>query len=274
MVVEKMPVGQLVFVGLGLYDEQDVSLKGLQELKAADAVFAEFYTAKLGQFHQSQFEKLIGKTIRILSREETERGNLIIDAASDEKVVFLTCGDPMIATTHVDLRLRAIKQGIPTKIIHSSSIVTAVPGLLGLQNYKFGRTTTLAYPEKNYFPTSPYTIIYDNNRMGLHSLVLLDIQADKNRYMTANEGFELLMEMEAKLRHRLFSPETVACVVARAGAIDSVVAADTFSALQKRQFGPPLHTIVIPGNLHFMEVEALEVFAGLPQDVGRKIQKL
>ncbi len=274
MDVKNMPVGQLVFVGLGLYDERDVSLKGLQELKDSDVVFAEFYTAKLGQFHQSQFEQLIGKTITILSREETEKGDGIIDAALHKKVVFLTCGDPMIATTHIDLRLRAIKQGIPTKIIHSSSIVTAVPGLLGLQNYKFGRTTTLAYPEKNYFPTSPYTIIHDNNRMGLHTLVLLDIQADRNRYMTANEGFELLMAMEAKLKHHLFTPETVACAVARAGASDAVIAADTISALQKRQFGPPLHTIVIPGSLHFMEVEALELLAGLPPAVGRKIQKL
>jgi diphthine synthase len=274
MDVKNMPVGQLVFVGLGLYDERDVSLKGLQELKDSDVVFAEFYTAKLGQFHQSQFEQLIGKTITILSREETEKGDGIIDAALHKKVVFLTCGDPMIATTHIDLRLRAIKQGIPTKIIHSSSIVTAVPGLLGLQNYKFGRTTTLAYPEKNYFPTSPYTIIHDNNRMGLHTLVLLDIQADRNRYMTANEGLELLMEMEAKLKHHLFTPETVACAVARAGASDAVIAADTISALQKRQFGPPLHTIVIPGSLHFMEVEALELLAGLPPAVGRKIQKL
>jgi diphthine synthase len=274
MDVKNMPVGQLVFVGLGLYDERDVSLKGLQELKDSDVVFAEFYTAKLGQFHQSQFEQLIGKTITILSREETEKGDGIIDAALHKKVVFLTCGDPMIATTHIDLRLRAIKQGIPTKIIHSSSIVTAVPGLLGLQNYKFGRTTTLAYPEKNYFPTSPYTIIHDNNRMGLHTLVLLDIQADRNRYMTANEGLELLMAMEAKLKHHLFTPETVACAVARAGASDAVIAADTISALQKRQFGPPLHTIVIPGSLHFMEVEALELLAGLPPAVGRKIQKL
>jgi diphthine synthase len=269
-----MSEGQLVFVGLGLYDEQDVSLKGLQELKACDQVFAEFYTAKLGQFHQSTFEKVIGKTIKVLSREETEKGDILLNTASQKNVVFLTCGDPMIATTHVDLRLRAIKLGIPTKIIHSSSIVTAVPGLLGLQNYKFGRTTTLAYPDKNYFPTSPYTIIHDNKKRGLHTLVLLDIQAEKNRYMTANEGFDVLLEMEAKLRQHLCDPESIACVVARAGAFDSLVAANTIAVLQKRQFGPPLHTIVIPGSLHFMEVEALQLLAGLPPDVGRKIQKL
>lgn len=271
---EKMLKGRLVFVGLGLYDEADVSLKGLQEIKQCDEVFAEFYTTKLGQFDKMAFEKLIGKKIEVLSREETEGGDKIIDAATQNHVVFLTGGDPMIATTHVDLRLRAIKQGITTKIIHSSSISTAVPGILGLQNYKFGRTTTLAFGEKEYFPTSPYTVIYNNKMMGLHTLVLLDIQVEKNRYMTANEGLELLLKMEDMLKKRLFTDDTIACVVARAGAPDPVVAANTINVLRKKDFGPPLHTLVIPGNLHFMEIESLELCAGLPPEVGKKIQKL
>jgi diphthine synthase len=271
---ENMPKGKLVFVGLGLYDESDVSLKGLHELKQCDSVFAEFYTAKLGQFNKKNVEEHIGKTITVLTREQTEKGDIIINAAEKQHVVFLVCGDPMVATTHVDLRLRAIKQGIPTKIIHSSSVATAVPGLLGLQNYKFGRTTTLAFPEKNYFPTSPYTVIEENIKRGLHTLVLLDIQAEKNRYMTANEGLQLLMKMEKELAHHLFTDDSIACVVARAGSEDTVVAANTISVLQKKDFGPPLHSIVIPGALHFMEVEALQLCAGLPPQVAAKIQKL
>ena len=271
---EKMSQAQLIFVGLGLYDESDISLKGLHELKHCDEVFAEFYTAKLGQFDKKSFETLIGKKIEVLSREDTEKGDRIITTATQKSVVFLTCGDPMIATTHVDLRLRAIKKGISTKIIHSSSIATAVPGLLGLQNYKFGRTTTLAFAEKEYFPTSPYSVIYNNKKIGLHTLVLLDIQTEKNRFMTANEGLELLLQMEKKLKKHLFGDDTLACVVARAGGPNPVVAADTVHRLRKKDFGPPLHTIVVPGNLHFMEIEALDLCAGLPPDTKRKIQKL
>jgi diphthine synthase len=267
---EKMPQARLTFVGLGLYDEADVSLKGLQELMQCDGVFAEFYTARLGRFDRTSFEKRIGKKIEVLSREETEKGDRILNAAAQKSIVFLTCGDPMIATTHVDLRLRAIKQGILTRIIHSSSVVTAVPGLLGLQNYKFGRTTTLAFAEKEYFPTSPYNVIYNNKKMGLHTLVLLDIQTEKNRFMTANEGFELLLKMEKIQKKHLFDDDALACVVACAGAPDPVVVADTINVLRKKDFGPPLHTIVIPGNLHFMEIEALELCAGLPLEVGEK----
>ena len=46
---EKMSKKRLIFVGLGLYDETDISFKGLQEIKQCDKVFAEFYTTKLGQ---------------------------------------------------------------------------------------------------------------------------------------------------------------------------------------------------------------------------------
>jgi diphthine synthase len=169
----------------------------------------------------------------------------------------------MSATTHIDLRLNAIRQGIKTKIIHGSSIFTAVPGLLGLQNYKFGRTTTLAYPEKDYFPTSPYNVIDYNKKLGLHTLVLLDIQAEKKKFMTANEAMNLLLEMEEKIKGSVFKQDSILCVVARAGSDEPVVAAGNIKQLIDRDFGPPLHTIVVPGKLHFMEFEALKVLAQL-----------
>jgi len=265
-----MTKGRLVFVGLGLYDEKDISLKGLEEIKKSDKVYAEFYTAKLVGADIKKIEKTTGKSVRVLSRSETEKGDKILDSAKDRNVVFLTCGDPMTATTHVDLRLRASDKGIETKVIHGSSIVTAVPGLLGLQNYKFGRTTTLAFPEKNYFPTSPYEVIRDNRKMGLHTLVLLDIQADKNRFMTANEGLDLLLDMEKKQKENVLCEDSLVCVVARAGSDNPTIAANSIAFLKKIDFGPPLHTIVVPGNLHFMETEALIRFAGLPSEPGKK----
>ena len=266
--------GSLTFIGLGLYDEKDISLKGMDEIKNCDKVYAEFYTAKLTGTDIAKIEKRIKKTIEVLSREEAEKEDRILESAKDENVVFLTCGDPMTATTHAALRLSAIKMGIKTRVIHGSSIVTAVPGLLGLQNYKFGRTTTIAYPEKDYFPTSPYNIIKDNKEIGLHTLVLLDIQADKDRYMTANEAMKLLLKMEEKHRENIFNEDSVVCVVARAGSAEPITVASAVKDLINRDFGPPLHTLVIPGKLHFMEIEALQVLAQLPAQQGRKLQKL
>jgi len=258
-----MPKGKLIFVGLGLYDEKDISLKGIEEIKKCDKVFAEFYTAILTGTNIKKIEETIGKKIEVLSREETEKKDKILKAAETKNVVFLTCGDPMSATTHIDLRLNAIKMGVDTKIIHGSSVFNAVPGLLGLQNYKFGRTTTLAYPEKDYFPTSPYNVIESNKKLGLHTLVLLDIQAEKKRYMTANDAMKILLQMEEKINGNIFKKGSIICVVARAGSDEPVVAAGFIEDLINRDFGPPLHTIVVPGELHFMELEALKVLAQL-----------
>ena len=269
-----MSTGKLIFIGLGLYNEKDISLNGLNELKNCDKIFAEFYTSKLVDLNKNAFEKRIGKTFEVLSREETEKGDKILKYALKEKVGFLICGDPMTATTHIDLRLRAIKKGIKTRIIHNGSIITAAPGLLGLQNYKFGRTTTLAFPEKDYFPTSPYNIIKENKKIGLHTLVLLDIQANKNIYMTANQAIVLLLKMEEQLKENIIKKDDVICVVARAGSPDCVLLANSIDVLLNKNFGPPLHTLIIPGNLHFMEIEALEVLADLPKTISKKLQKL
>ncbi|MFH1100827.1 MAG: diphthine synthase [Methanobacteriota archaeon] len=269
-----MTKGRLLFIGLGLHDENDITLKGLEEIKHCDTIYAEFYTSRLTNTAIPALEKKIKKKITILSRQDIENATALLDEAEKKTVALLIGGDPMMATTHIDLRLRARERGIVTNIIHNSSIMTAVPGLLGLQNYKFGRTTTLPFPEKNYFPTSPYTVIKDNTQMGLHTLVLLDIQAEKNQYMTAHEGLNLLLRMEQEKKEHILNEQRIVCVVARAGSADMILAADTISRLIKKQFGPPLHTLVVPGELHFMEIQALTSFAGLPEETAKKIQKL
>jgi diphthine synthase len=260
-----MPNTTLYFIGLGLNDENDISIKGMEAINNCTKVYAEFYTSKMMGMKINSLEELIEKKIIILSREETEKADVIIESAKKENVAFLTGGDSMMATTHVDMRIRAIKNNISTELIHGTSIITAVPGLLGLQQYKFGRTTTLVLPEENYFPTSPYDAIKNNKKIGLHTLVLLDIQADKNRYMTATEGLNLLLKMEEIRNEKIISKDTIACVIAQAGSEKPIVKADKIINLIKQDFGPPLHTIVIPGELHFMEIEALQTFGNLPE---------
>ena len=272
--LKNMSNGKLLFVGLGLYDEQDLSIKALRAVENADYVFVEFYTSILAGSSIEKIKECCKKDIIILNREETEDGRILLSKARENVVAFLVGGDSLTATTHVDLRIRAIKQGINTVVIHGSSVLTAVPGLLGLQHYKFGRITTLVRPEKNYFPMSPYDIIKENKKQGLHSLVLLDINADNNYFMTADEAIDLLLKMEEHKKEKIISKENIICVVARAGSSKPLVKADTINHLKKEQFGPPLHTLVVPGNLHFMEIEALTYLADLPERVAKKLQKV
>src|SRR4030043_1170117 len=128
----------LTLIGLGLHDENGISLQGQEEAKKATYVFAEFYTSYMPAIKISNLEKLLGKQIKILSRKEVEeytQENILVHAKK-YPCVFLTPGDPNIATTHIDLRLRAENEGIRTSIIHSASISSAIAGATGLQNYK------------------------------------------------------------------------------------------------------------------------------------------
>lgn len=172
----------LIFVGLGLYDLDDISVKGLHAIKEADALFLESYTSILAGTNLNLMRESYGKPVRILKRQDVEQDpELILTAAEHGNAVFLTGGDPMVSTTHADLRIRAKERGIPTKIIHGSSIVSAVCGLTGLQNYRFGKSCSIPYPAKNWFPRTPLDTILSNIKQNLHTLVYLDIQ--ENQYM-------------------------------------------------------------------------------------------
>lgn len=255
----------LYLVGLGLYDEKDISLNGLEAIKSADVVYAEFYTARLFGGDLKSLEKLAGVTINILRREEVEEENLPIKQAETKDVAFLTAGDPLMATTHSDILMESRKKGIKTRVIHASSILSAAPGIAGLQAYKFGKVTTIPRPEENYFPHSPYQVIGENKKMGLHTLVLLDIQAHRDYYMTANEGLEYLLRVENERKEGLITGDTLAVVIARAGSPEPLVRADRINVLTGEDFGGPLHCIIIPGDMHFLEAEGLVILAGAPE---------
>lgn len=259
-------MGELVFVGLGLHDEKGITLRGLEEARAADALFAEFYTSALLGTRLPALESLIGKPIRRLGREDVERGREVLDAAAKGRVAFLTAGDPMVATTHVDLRLRAAKAGIPTRVVHGVSILGAAAGALGLQAYKFGRTTTVPFPSPGFRPTSPLDPILENLRAGLHTLVLLDLRED-GTFLDPKEALASLLAMAEAKPTSEFGRDTLVCVLSRVGSPDLRVVSGRVVDLLTRDLGPPLHSIVVPGSLHFLEKEALAAFAGAPHDL-------
>ncbi|MCD1295785.1 diphthine synthase [Methanocella sp. CWC-04] len=251
----------LTFIGLGLYDEEDVSLKGLKAIQEADVIYAEFYTSRLMGSSIEKMEGLYGKPVKVLAREDVEqhpKENVLKDAL-DKKVVFLTGGDAMVATTHIDLRLRAKEMGISTSIIHGSSIASAVCGLTGLQNYRFGKSATIAFPYKNIVSEAPYDTIKMNKQNGLHTIIFLDIDREKG-YMTVNQGVELLLKVEEKRMENVLT-DSLCVGIARAGSSDPCVKADRIDRLKSYDFGGPLHIMVIPAELHFLEEEALNEFA-------------
>lgn len=247
----------LIFVGLGLYDLDDISIKGLKAIQDADVLFLESYTSILTGTNPDLMSRAYGKPVHILKRQDVEQNpEPVLSAAENGIAVFLTGGDPMVSTTHADLRIRAEERGIKTRIIHGSSIVSAVCGLTGLQNYRFGKSCSIPYPAKNWFPRTPLDTILSNIKQNLHTLVYLDIQ--DNRYMSVQEGIGLLEELMKG------SSESIDLYVgvARAGSEKPVVAAGSSKKLQDIPFGSPLHILVVPAGLHEIEAEYLRLFAG------------
>jgi diphthine synthase len=258
-------LGKLVFVGLGLNDENGISLQGLEEVKTADMVFIELYTSLLPNLSLRRLEQICGKTLQVVSRMdiEEENGKRLLEAAKKCKVVLLVPGDPLIATTHVTLRIEAEKLGIRTHIVHGASILSAVIGLSGLHNYKFGKTVTIPFPDENPSDT-PNQVVARNTELGLHTLCLLDIKAEEKRYLSIHDALETLLKIEAKRKKHRITPRTLAVGMARAGSKDPTVKAGLIRELIDYDFGEPPYSLIFPGKLHFMEAEALIRFAGAP----------
>lgn len=258
-----------MFVGLGLNDEKGVSVGGLEETKTADTVFMELYTSLMPDFNLQRFEDSIGKHVTVVSRHdlEEENGKAILQAAQKGKTVFLVPGDPFIATTHVTLRIDAEKNGVKTRIVHGASIISAIISLSGLHNYKFGKTVTVPFPEN--FSATPYDVIAQNKKSGLHTLCLLDLKASEKQFLSINQAVTLLMEVEEKKKEGAVTSFTPAVGVARAGSKNPTLKADFVGAIVDFDFGEPPYSLIFPGNMHFMEAEALIAFAGAPAEFRR-----
>ena len=261
----------LTFVGLGLYDERSVTVEGREALAGCDRAFAEFYTSRLVGTDPESLAAHHDLDLTLCDRADVERDpEIVLDAAATDDVAFLTAGDTMISTTHVDLRLRAHDRGVDTRVVHGVTARSAAAGLTGLQNYRFGRATTLPFPWAHGgadVPESLVEVVAANDDRGLHTLTYLDIKVDapagyedRQTYLRADRAAELLAGVDDWA-------DRLGVVVARAGSPEPLVVADTLADLADRRFGDPLHLLVLPGELHHLEAEALSELAGAPSSV-------
>lgn len=121
----------LFMIGLGLYDEKDITVRGLELVKASSKVYLEMYTAIL-MVSKDRLEAFFEKPVIEADRDFVEQGcQEMIEAAKHENVAFLVVGDPFCATTHSDLYLRCVEHGVKVEVVHNASIVSAV-GCCGL----------------------------------------------------------------------------------------------------------------------------------------------
>lgn len=253
-------MGELWFVGLGLGDERGISRRGFDALVAADVVFAEEYTAVAPPGTLERLGREVGRPIERLDRAALESERPLLEALDRHaRVALLTVGDPFAATTHVAVRNAAERRGHTWRYVPGASVLTAVPGFLGLIPYRFGRTVSLPFPEPGFAPSSPVDQIDGNRVRGLHTLVLLDLRPNEGRFLDAAEALRILRARDPD-GARLPDAAGVA-VVARLGADDAKGWFGPFAQLARLDFGPPLHSLVILApELHAEEATALERF--------------
>ncbi|XP_044167595.1 diphthine methyl ester synthase-like isoform X1 [Acropora millepora] len=269
----------LYLVGLGLGDAKDITVKGLEIVKNADFVFLEAYTSILC-VGQQVLEEFYGRQIKLADRETVEQNSdLILENAKDKDVAFLVVGDPFGATTHTDLVLRAHQLNIPYQVIHNASIMNAV-GCCGLQLYNFGETVSIVLWTDSWKPDSFYDKIASNRKHGLHTLCLLDIKVKEQsvenmmrgrkiyeppRYMSVNEAVRQLLDViktrDFKEESPAYTESSIAVGLARVGSASQRIVCGSMKELLSHDLGPPLHSLVIPGHLHFIEKDMLKLFA-------------
>ncbi|CAL8995571.1 unnamed protein product, partial [Prunus brigantina] len=278
--------GMLYVVGLGLGDEKDITLRGLEAVKKCDQIFIEAYTSLLSfglsSDGLSTLENLYGKPVTLADRETVEeKADQILSAAAASDVAFLVVGDPFGATTHTDLVVRAKKLGIDVKVVHNASVMNAV-GICGLQLYHYGETVSIPFFTETWRPDSFYEKIQKNRGLGLHTLCLLDIrvkeptleslcrgrkQYEPPRYMSINTAIEQLLEVEDNRGESAYDENTMCVGLARLGSEDQKIVSGTMKELQSVDFGAPLHCLVIVGKTHPVEEEMLDFYRLKKQNV-------
>jgi diphthine synthase len=263
----------LFLVGLGLGDEKDITVRGLEIVRSCSKLFLEHYTSILG-VDTKKLEAFYQKEIILADRfmvEDFAEG--IFGSALNANVALLVVGDPLCATTHTDMMIRARKSGIKVEVVHNASVMGAIAST-GLQLYQFGQTVSVPFFDGEWRPDSFYNKIKYNQGGNMHTLVLLDIKVKEPdfdamgrnqkkflppRFMTVNQAIAQMLEVEDKRKEGVCGFDHLAIGCARLGQPTQQIVAGTLAELLLVDFGTPLHSLVLcHSELHELEEDFLE----------------
>lgn len=261
----------LIFVGLGIHGALGLPFGAIGDLRSCDRLLLDSYTNPIDA--AAALRDLSG----ILDRDDitlADRGMLedipgIVSLASGGCLGILVPGDVFVATTHEAIRQEALRRGVPVKVWHSSSIVTAALERVGLHLYKLGFVGTLVKGP----PQTSYRVYFGVNRAllnGQHSVILLEYDASTGDYMDVGEASKLLIDAERSWRMGTFSDNRPMLVFSRLYGEGESMSLVRLSEAGSREFGGPPYTLVVPGPLHYSEEESLRLVLGeeLLKDVG------
>ena len=247
----------LWFIGLGVSGISELSNNTISIIKNAEIIYLESFTSPISEDEKIQLKNISTGKFKVAKRWLVEDGNEILDNAKEKETVLISYGDPYIATTHLELKTRAIQDNIETKTIHSSSIISSLIGEAGLHYYKVGKVLTIMDDPKSIITS--YNTIFDNLLNRIHSVVLLEYNEDKSFFLEPQNALSMLLDCEEKQKRKIISSETFGIVASRIGKNDQRIISGNIGNLIKKKFGEPPHSIIIPGKLHFTESDAVKM---------------
>lgn len=253
-------------------NKKSIGADALETLKACNKIYLENYTVNF-PYTIKELQISVGLKIEPLDRSKVE-GLDFLDEAKKKDVALLVYGDALSATTHITIIQECRKRDIEYKVFHNASILTAISET-GLQLYKFGKTASMPnWEEHTNKPTSFMNYIKENQSIKAHTLLLTDIGLElKDVINQLQEAEKLSIEDDTKLfaprsanareqsknkraTARQLIPKKI-IVVSNAGTENQKIFYETLKNLKDKNIKMPF-CLIIPGEMHFIEEEALE----------------
>jgi diphthine synthase len=250
----------LYIIGLGLQPNH-LTLEAMEAIRGCSVVFLENYTSRFAEGTKKELENNIQKTIIDLNRKNVEEEfGAVLEKALHENIALLVFGNPLTATTHIQVLLDAKKHGVATNAIPGISIVDLL-GKTGLDSYKFGRVSTIVFQEANYSPESFFDIIETNHQNGFHSLCLQDIHSEENRLMSVPEAIGILEKIAKKKKADWFLDAVLVGLYGLGSKNEKIVAGKP-KKLQNSGYNAWPQSLIVCGKLNEKEKEALKELHG------------
>jgi diphthine synthase len=249
----------LWFVGTGIDGYRGLSVAALDVLRKCQVVYIERFTSAVSEGDIKGLNSLLEVNIQPVQRWFVEDGRDIIESARTKNVALVTYGDPLIATTHCELRSRAARNSVKTAVLHSASGIASIIGESGLHVYKFGRMVTMM--SELHSAITVYNTVFQNLLTGNHTVILTEYSyKDESKepfFLNPSSVFNMLLDAERTHKHQIFSDDTFVVVASRVGMHDQKIISGKVGSVRQLEFGIGPHSVIITGALHFTEIQAL-----------------
>ncbi len=248
----------LNLMGLGLRGIRSLTLEQLEVLKLSDIVYFETYTSISPQGTIRELQKLLGKTVLPADREFVEKGEDIIQQAAYQNITIVVTGDPLSATTHNQLRADSIDAGVEVAIFENASIISVIPGIIGLFPYRMGPSVSVPFPQENFLPRSVVEKIQANISQNFHTILLLDLK--EGRTMFPHEALETILKMEERYGYKFLDAESKVFSLSRVSQEGERLIYDTVSNIIDARYAEFPAAMVIPAELNHNEAAFAQKF--------------